>query len=270
MNQGIPKRRPRRFQGRRRQGFTLIELLVVIAIIAILAALLLPAISKAKIKAQGVYCMNNSKQLQIAWIAYSDDFNSLLVYNNDNGPGEPLGWVMGWLRTPADAINADLLRTGLLWGYSKSVDIYKCPADHSTATVGTQTLPRVRSFSMNGNSWYTAQIDSSYWTFRKYSQILQPSPAQAFVFLDEHPDDIDDGYFLVNVTGHAMWGNMPANYHNGACGFSFADGHSEIRKWRDPATLALHPPPFPLSPNDAPWVQIRATSPKSANITYPP
>lgn len=99
--------------------------------------------------------------------------------------------------------------------------------------------PRVRSISMNGcmngNSWYTAQI-GNYFTFRKTTEVLRPAPSLAFVFLDEHPESIDDGYFLVYVDRTALWANMPANYHNGACGFSFADGHAEIRKWRDPDT----------------------------------
>ena len=124
--------------------------------------------------------------------------------------------------------------------------------------------------NMNGNSWYTATIDSTYFTYRKYSEIVRPPPTGAFVFVDEHPDDIGDGYLLVNMTAHNGWGNMPANYHNGACGFSFADGHSEIRKWRDPDTLAQHPPPNPVSPNDAPWIQFRASAAKNPATRYPP
>ncbi len=259
----------------RQHGFTLIELLVVIAIIAILAALLLPALNKAKTKAQGIGCLNNLRQLQFAWHMYADDQNGKLVYNNSHAAGEPVGWVIGWLKTAVDATNVNLLKQGLLWDYNKSLPTYKCPADRSTAVEANgKAYPRVRSISlnghMNGNSWYTALIDNNYFTFRKYVEIIRPVPAQAFTFLDEHPDDIDDGYFLVNVTVHAAWGNMPANYHNGACGFCFADGHAEIKKWRDPDTLALHPPAYPLSPRDAPWVQFRATAPKNPLMTYPP
>jgi len=202
-------------------GFTLIELLVVIAIIAILAALLLPALVKAKAKGQGISCLNNLKQLQLAWFMYASDYGERLVYNNDNAPGEPVGWIMGWLPTPQDATNMNLLKQGLLWDYNRSLPTYKCPADRSMAREADgRQYPRVRSVSMNGNmngnSWYTATIDSTYFTYRKYSDISRPPPAQAFVFLDEHPDDIDDGYFLVNLTVHAAWGNMPANYHR-AC-----------------------------------------------------
>ena len=257
------------------KAFTLIELLVVIAIIAILAALLLPALNKAKVKGQGIACLNNLRQLQFAWHMYSDDQNGKLVYNNDHAPGEPTGWVMGWLPTAVDATNVNLIKEGLLWDYSKSLPTYKCPADRSTAVEADgKEYPRVRSVSMNGhmngNSWYTALVEANYFTFRKYSDIVRPSPAGAFVFIDEHPDDIDDGYFLVNLTTHAGWANMPANYHNGACGFSFADGHAETRKWRDPDTLAAHPPGTPKSPRDAPWVQYRATAPKNPGFPYPP
>ena len=124
--------------------------------------------------------------------------------------------------------------------------------------------------NMNGNSWYTAIIEPNYYTYRKLTEIIRPPPVGAFVFLDEHPDHIDDGYFLVCVDRHAIWGNCPANYHNGACGFSFADGHAEIKKWRDPDTLAAHPPANPMGPNDVPWVQIRASAPKKTNIPYTP
>jgi prepilin-type processing-associated H-X9-DG protein len=123
---------------------------------------------------------------------------------------------------------------------------------------------------MNGDSWYTAIINPNYFTFRKSAEILRPPPAQAFVFLDEHPDTIDDGYFLVFVDRVALWANSPANYHNGACGFSFADGHAEIKKWRDPDTLAAKVPPDPKGPRDVPWTQLRTSAPKDINRAYPP
>jgi prepilin-type N-terminal cleavage/methylation domain-containing protein/prepilin-type processing-associated H-X9-DG protein len=261
---------------RSERGFTLIELLVVIAIIAILASMLLPALSKAKAKGQGISCVSNLKQLQLAWFMYASDHNDKLVYNNSHGAGEPAGWVQGWLKDPVDATNTALLKAplGLLWDYNKSLGIYKCPADRSTVTFGATQYPRVRSISMNGNmngnSWYTAIIDPNYFTFRKYTEILRPPPVQAFVFVDEHPDDIDDGYFYVILDKKGIWGNVPANYHNGACGLSFADGHAEIKKWRDRDTLAAKVAANPLGPNDVPWMQLRTSAPKLASTPWPP
>jgi prepilin-type processing-associated H-X9-DG protein len=204
---------------------------------------------------------------------YTDDHEDRLV---PNGTGNQRGWVEGWLMTAQDATNVNLLKapTGLLWNYNQSLDIYKCPADRSTVRIGNKVHPRVRSISMNGNmngdSWYTAEIRNSHFTFRKSSEIIRPSPSEAFVFIDEHPDGIDDGYFLVFLNRKEIWGNLPANYHNGACGFSFADGHAEIRKWVDPDTLSKKIVANPRGPRDVPWIQLRTSAPINATAPWPP
>ena len=250
-------------QGARHSGFTLIELLVVIAIIAILAGMLLPAMAKAKAKAHGILCMSNQKQLLYAWNMYATDNADKLVLN---ATGAQEGYVGGWLPNAIEATNYNLLKPpyGKLWPFSQSVTIYRCPADKSTVRIGTKTYPRTRSISMNGNmngdSWYTLEINARWWTFRKLSEIT--APTQMFVFIDEREESVDDGYFLVALPNPAPtdgWGNLPAIYHNNAAGFGFADGHGEIHKWIDPATVRKGVAGVRNAPRDVPWIQQRAS-----------
>src|SRR5256885_10907171 len=175
----------------KRAGFTLIELLVVIAIIAILAAMLLPALTKAKQKAQGVYCLSNNKQLTLAWLMYPDDYNGNLVPNHDGGSTNPdLAWALGWIDWNVDQLdntNILYLLNSKLGPYTKNVGIYKCPADVYLCTIRNQKLPRVRSVGMNGfieGNAYKGEHDAfsshwyqNYWSYQKVSDLKDRPPS---------------------------------------------------------------------------------------------
>lgn len=224
-------------------GFTLIELLVVIAIIAILAAMLLPALGRAKVKAQSVSCMSNGRQIGVAWIMYADDAQGKIAGAFDTPVG---GWLDGWLNYTGatDNTNTALLKQGRLDPYLKSTSVYKCPADMSRS-FGRAGEARVRSISMNQmfRTWTDGHSTSPPWRiYKKLSDILQPAPPNLWVVIDENPDSVNDAAFAVKMDPQwpaTLWQDGPATYHGGGCGFSFADGHSEIKKWRDPRTLAL-------------------------------
>ncbi len=260
-------------------GFTLIELLVVIAIIAILAAMLLPALPKAKQHAQGVQCMNNRNKLNNAWLMYAGANRDACVNNfgiNETDAVEATfrdTWcldVMDW-STASQNTNTGLLQEGLLGSYMQnSVAAYKCPADIflSAAQIQAKFQKRVRSYSMNNFLGYFSHCASCVngtagsgpdptfqaqdWASPGWPQYLKVSSisqaSEIYVFLDEHPNSINDGYFDTGNQGTPAqptpWGDTPASYHNGACGFSFADGHSEIHRWFVKGTDA------PVQPNN--------------------
>jgi len=236
------------------RGFTLIELLLVIAIIAILAALLMPALTTAEAKGKRTACLNNLKQCALSFQMYSADNDGKLTQNYPLREAEGNSWVLGDMKVLSDSTNLTLIRQGKLFPYASQVALYRCPADPSR----TGATSRVRSYSMNG--WIGSRFmetypgSSGFRTFVRDSELSTAGPAAIWVMVDEHEASIDDGWFLVTMDDTQPFASFPATRHERSYGLTFGDGHTEFYKLRDPKTQL---PNAQTSRDNSDWQRLK-------------
>jgi prepilin-type N-terminal cleavage/methylation domain-containing protein len=256
-----------------KSAFTLIELLVVIAIIAILAALLLPALARAKMKSEGAGCINNLKQLQLGWHMYLNDFNDTMIPNSA-GYSSQQTWVGGnqeaWTAVRGNTNRADYLTNTLMAPYmGGQIGVYRCPGDKVPSANGQ----RLRTYSMNsqmGACYNVINYNSSWRQYSKLGDLNCPMPADAIMFVEEHPGSINDGYLQMGLASPGF-PDVPGSLHGVSGGFSFADGHSMLRKWVTPVLIipvaygvqVSYPPG--VTANNTDWLWVRDHAACSSN-----
>jgi prepilin-type N-terminal cleavage/methylation domain-containing protein/prepilin-type processing-associated H-X9-DG protein len=255
------------------RAFTLIELLVVIAIIAMLAALLLPALARAKAAGKKIQCVNNERQMAIAWLSYTSDNNDWLVSNGEFYPPSTSSklWVQGAFYYPEANTNATYLldpRYALFASYIRNTKLYLCPTDRNTVTVNGQTYPKLRSYSLNAylgwvGEWDT-RLSSLYRVFKKHSELVPPAPSGMFTFQDVNPNSICWPFFGVQMVQDTFF-NFPNSSHGRGGVICFADGHVDFHRWRDQRTVSAssaayheHREPSPNN-RDLDWLRERTT-----------
>ena len=249
-------------------AFTRLDLLSIISTIIVLVVAFSPAFASTRVNTRAVACLNNMRQLLAAWRAYAEDNQDRLPPNLSGQNG---GWVDGWEDWSVnnhDNTNVLLLLNARLGPYTKNVGIYKCPADTYLCVEGGRRMPRIRSISMNAfvDGSGSSSMYPGWRYYKRFADIEFPPPASLWVFTEEHPDSINDGWLTADVTNPFSWVDLPSSLHDGGCSFGFADGHTEMKKWLDKTTLVpvrqMQYNGFPASGGrDTVWMIQRSSAP---------